>query len=106
MNMCRRNRALLGSNPLTGRRTLFVVVCRHPAAQTQALGAQAREQAYRLNNVGVARLQQYDYRSAGETFRRALESDPGLGVTRVNLAIALYYDNQLDAAEREARAAA
>ena len=116
MNMCRRNRALLGSNPLTGRRTLFVVgctllaaciiVCRHPAAQTQALGAQAREQAYRLNNVGVARLQQYDYRSAGETFRRALESDPGLGVTRVNLAIALYYDNQLDAAEREGRAAA
>src|SRR2546430_10525961 len=65
----------------------------------------AREEAYRLNNVGVARLEQYDYRGAADTLRRAQSIDAGLALPRLNLAIALYYDNQLEAAEREARAA-
>ena len=66
----------------------------------------ARERAYRENNVGVARLEQYDYREAAASFRRALEADPRLAAARINLAIALLYDSQLDEADREARAAA
>ena len=66
----------------------------------------ARERAYRENNVGVARLEQYDYREAAASFRRALEADPRLAAARLNLAIALLYDSQLDEADREARAAA
>src|SRR5580765_9016741 len=66
----------------------------------------ARERAYRENNVGVARLEQYDYREAAAAFRRALEADPRLAAARLNLAIALLYDSQLEDADREARAAA
>jgi Tfp pilus assembly protein PilF len=36
----------------------------------------ARENAYRANNVGVARLEQADFASATAAFRRALEIDP------------------------------
>jgi Flp pilus assembly protein TadD len=64
-----------------------------------------REEAYRTNNIGVALLEQYDYGAAVETFRRALRSAPDLGMARVNLAIALFYDTRLEDAEEEARAA-
>jgi Tfp pilus assembly protein PilF len=73
----------------------------------QPAGAEnARERAYRENNIGVARLEQYDYREAAASFRRALEADQRLAAARLNLAIALLYDSQLDEADREARAAA
>src|SRR6185295_5320425 len=72
----------------------------------RAQDARAREQAYRLNNIGVARLEQYDYRAAAATFRQALASPSAPVFARLNLAIALYYDNQVEDAEREARAAA
>jgi Tfp pilus assembly protein PilF len=72
----------------------------------RAQDTRAREQAYRLNNVGVARLEQYDYRTAAETFRQALANRSAPPFARLNLAIALFYDNQLEDAEREARAAA
>src|SRR6187431_292916 len=75
------------------------------AAQPGGASA-ARERAYRENNVGVARLEQYDYREAAASFRRALEADSRLAAARLNLAIALLYDSQLDEADREARAAA
>src|SRR6185295_14093738 len=71
----------------------------------RAQDARAREQAFRLNNIGVARLEQYDYRAAAETFRQALASPSAPAFARLNLAIALYYDNQLEDAGREARAA-
>ena len=72
----------------------------------RAQDVRAREQAYRLNNIGVARLEQYDYKAAADTFRQALASPGSPVFARLNLALALYYDNQLDDAEREARAAA
>jgi tetratricopeptide (TPR) repeat protein len=51
----------------------------------------AAEDAHRQNNVGVARLERYDFAAAATAFRRALELEPTLGLARVNLAIALLY---------------
>lgn len=106
--------ARAGCSPLTRRRTalfgacalsaMVLIIVERPGLRAQ--DSRSREQAYRLNNIGVARLEQYEYRSAVETFRRALDSASGLAFARVNLAIALYYDNQLDEAAREAQAAA
>ena len=76
-----------------------------PSAFQPGGTANARERAYRENNIGVARLEQFDYRAAASEFRRALDIDPRLGAERLNLAIALLYDTQTDEAEREARAA-
>jgi Tfp pilus assembly protein PilF len=73
--------------------------------RTGAQQSSSREEAYRLNNIGVARLEQYDYAAAATVFRRVLDIDPGLPAAHLNLALALLYDSQFDAAEREARAA-
>lgn len=64
------------------------------------------EEAYRQNNLGVARLEQYDYRAAVDAFRRALEIAPSLTIARLNLSIALLYDGELESAAREGRVAA
>ncbi len=79
----------------------FGSVLRGRSAQQSA----SREEAYRLNNIGVARLEQYDYAAAATVFRRVLDVDPRLAAAHLNLALALLYDSQFDAAEREARAA-
>src|SRR2546430_16062373 len=63
---------------------------------------QAREDAYRANNVGVALLEQFNYARAAGSFRDALRIDPSLALARLNLAIALLYQPDLDAAAREA----
>ncbi len=62
----------------------------------------AREDAYRQNNLGVAHLERYDYDAATDAFRQALTIDPRLATARLNLAIALLYDGELDAAAAEA----
>ena len=64
------------------------------------------EGAYRANNLGVARLEQFDYPAAVAAFREALEKQPDLSIARLNLAIALFYAGDLPAARREAEAAA
>jgi tetratricopeptide (TPR) repeat protein len=74
--------------------------------QTQPTAAARREQAYRHSNVGVARLEQYNYAEAVPEFRRALELHPDLAIARLNLAIALLYDGQLEAAAQDGKAAA
>ena len=74
--------------------------------QDAASASSRREAAYRHNNLGVARLEQYDYPAAVTAFQRAIETDPALAVARLNLAIALLYDTKFDAADREAAAAA
>src|SRR5262252_4292714 len=74
---------------------------RRSAAQLPAV-----EDAYRANNVGVARLEQFDYAAAAEAFRTALRLNPSLALARVNLAIALFYALDLDGAQREIEAAA
>ena len=60
------------------------------------LGAQRRtppvsEAAYRANNLGVARLEQYDVAGAEASFRRALALAPAFSTARLNLGIALFY---------------
>ena len=75
-----------------------------PAAQGSAAVA-ARESAYRANNVGVARLEQYDFPAAAAAFRRALEVDPALSLARLNLGIALFYAGEQEAARKELEAA-
>jgi len=68
---------------------------------------QAREDAYRANNLGVAFLEQFDYKSAVDSFKRALSFDPQLELARINLVIAFYnlqdYENAAQAAERAAQ---
>ncbi|MFX8203608.1 tetratricopeptide repeat protein, partial [Acinetobacter baumannii] len=66
----------------------------------------AREQAYQINNLGVALLEQYDYKQAAERFRRALEVDQSLNIARINLAIALYNAADLEGARAVAKEAA
>ena len=79
-----------------------------------------REAAYRANNRGIARLEQFDYPAAAAAFREALAiGGPGGGsetaaeapgdtlpIARLNLALALFYDQDLEGAGREAAAAA
>ncbi len=65
----------------------------------------AREQAYRANNRGVALLEQFSAQEAAGAFREALKLDPALGLARVNLAIALLNVPDAEGALREAKAA-
>jgi hypothetical protein len=64
------------------------------------------EGAYRANNLGVARLEQFDYEGAATSFRGALQIAPALHIARLNLAIALLYAGRPADAAPEARAAA
>ncbi|HET9531064.1 MAG TPA: FG-GAP-like repeat-containing protein, partial [Blastocatellia bacterium] len=66
----------------------------------------SREDAYRANNIGVALLEQFNYKDAVESFRRALALDPKLAIARTNLAIALYNLPDIPASLAEARRAA
>ena len=65
-----------------------------------------RERAYRVNNRGVALLEQLQYPEAATAFREALGIDPSVAFARLNLALALYYEQDLEGAQREAEAAA
>ncbi len=73
--------------------------------QNQQPKANAREDAYRANNVGVALLEQYKYKDAADAFRRALQLDPGMALARINLGIALFNLPDLPAAQKELQAA-
>ncbi|MEQ1908760.1 MAG: FG-GAP-like repeat-containing protein [Vicinamibacterales bacterium] len=65
-----------------------------------------RERAYASNNVGVALLEQLNYPDAAVAFRNALAIDPTLAVGRLNLGLALLYQQDLDGAAREVTEAA
>jgi len=67
--------------------------------------ANAREAAYRANNIGVALLDQFKPKEAADAFRRALQLEPGLALARINLGIALYNLPDLPAAQKELQAA-
>jgi Flp pilus assembly protein TadD len=84
------------------------------AALTAAIGCRraaptvspAREDAYRANNRGVALLEQFNPTAAADAFREARRIHPQLTLSRINLAIALVYVPDIEAAEREATEAA
>ena len=82
---------------------------RVPSSRAQVSNAQSvfekREAAYRANNIGVALLEQYKTKEAVDSFTRALETKPDLLIARINLAIALYYLPDSEAAKREAERA-
>src|SRR5688572_28385850 len=74
-------------------------------AQWREPTAERREDAYRHNNIGVARLEQYDYAGAAAEFERALALHPDLAIARLNLAIARLYEGQLGPAARHGQLA-
>ena len=73
--------------------------------QNETAKTDAREDAYRANNVGVALLEQFKNKEAADAFRRALQLDPSLNLARINLGIALYNLPDLPAAQKELQAA-
>jgi tetratricopeptide (TPR) repeat protein len=72
--------------------------------RANAKSVAVREAAYRANNLGVARLEQFDFPAAVQSFRRALELHSDLAIARLNLAIAHFYAGELGPARREAEA--
>ncbi|HKS11329.1 MAG TPA: FG-GAP-like repeat-containing protein [Pyrinomonadaceae bacterium] len=72
----------------------------NPPAKTNA-----REDAYRANNLGVALLEQFKFKEAADAFKRALQLAPDLALARINLGIALFNVPDLPAAQRELQAA-
>src|ERR1044072_1238 len=72
---------------------------------TAHLQNNAREAAYRANNLGVALLEQFKHKEAADAFRRALQLDPNLALARINLGIALFNIPDLPAAQKELTAA-
>jgi tetratricopeptide (TPR) repeat protein len=97
-----RDQRLLSSRDALG----WTAVARAEAQAEKPQSAADRiENAYRASNRGVARLEQFDYDAAVVAFREALGIDPSLAAARANLAIALYYAGQIDAAQQEARTA-
>ncbi|MBI3403285.1 MAG: VCBS repeat-containing protein [Acidobacteria bacterium] len=85
-----------------GGAMLMTSACARQSAHVSA----DREAAYRSNNLGVARLEQFRYDAAAAAFREALHLDPALDLARVNLSIALFYLPDLAGATTEATAAA
>jgi len=92
---------------LAGFLTALTLTATHSAAriQTTPTALQAREEAYRANNLGVALLEQFKHKEAADSFRRALQLDPKLALARINLAIALFNVPDLPGAQKEAQAA-
>jgi tetratricopeptide (TPR) repeat protein len=90
--------ALASSAPLLIRPSLA-------GRQTLTPAPASREEAYRINNVGVALLEQFKHKEAADAFRRALQIDPKLVLARINLSIALFNVPDLVGAQREAQAA-
>lgn len=82
---------------------VLILVAAH--LQNEPAKPNAREDAYRANNLGVALLEQFKHKEAADAFRRALQLDPNLSVARINLGIALYNIPDLPAALKELQAA-
>ncbi len=62
-------------------------------------------QVLRLNNLGVADLEKYEYRQAAERFQKATELDPHFVPALINLGIARYYDSDYPKAQEAIEAA-
>lgn len=67
--------------------------------------SQKREDLYRLNNLGVALMEQYKHEDAIKQFKLALERDANFAIARINLAMAAYFLNDVKTAIAEAQTA-
>jgi Tfp pilus assembly protein PilF len=83
-----------------------LVVLTQSACARSSTNREAREQAYRANNRGVAELEQLKFPEAARDFREALQRDRSLAIAHVNLSIALFYSQDFAGAAREATEAA
>ena len=89
---------------------IFIGVFRSPitAAFQNSSSAEAlkkREELYRLNNLGVALMEQYKHEDAAKQFKLALERDANFAIARINLAMAQFFLNDVKTAVTEAQAA-
>ena len=100
-----RTRVLILFGAITAAAGLFVGDA-HPSRERNPTPQSSREEAYRANNIGVALLEQFNYKQAAAEFRRALKLEPSLALARVNLGIALYNMPDPDGALNELKAAA
>src|SRR5215469_1375923 len=80
---------------------VFYLSRRSVSAQTDE--RQKREELYRLNNIGVALMEQFKHEQAAASFKQALARDPGFTIARVNLALAYYFQQNLIDARTEAQ---
>ncbi len=98
--------ARLGAALLLAIAVAIACGCAPGEPEPAGVTREVRERAYRANNVGVALLEQLNYADAAAAFRGALATDATLAIARLNLALALMYDQDLDGAAREATEAA
>ena len=73
------------------------------SSQTDA--REKREGLYRLNNIGVALMEQFKHEDAAREFKKIIATDPGFVTARINLALAYYFLNDSRNALTEAREA-
>ncbi|MCI0660648.1 MAG: FG-GAP-like repeat-containing protein, partial [Acidobacteria bacterium] len=85
--------------------SLFVITFSILLISAQSDARQKREQLYRLNNLGVALLEQFKHEEAAKQFKQALAADPDFALARINLALALYFLNDSRSAAEEAKTA-
>jgi Tfp pilus assembly protein PilF len=64
-----------------------------------------REGLYRLNNLGVALMEQYKHEEAAAEFKKAVTEDPNFAIGHINLALAYYFLRDMTQAAAAARAA-
>src|SRR5512138_2165246 len=58
------------------------------------------EPAVRLNNLGIAEMEQFHFTQAASYFEKARAQEPRLTAASVNLAMAFFYDRKNEEAER------
>src|SRR5262245_52164667 len=92
---------------LAGFLTALALTATHSAAriQTQPTAPQSLEDAYRANNIGVALLEQFKYKEAADSFRKAVTLAPKLGILHLNLGIALFNIPETEEARNEIKKA-
>lgn len=70
--------------------------------KAQLDGRAKREELYRLNNIGVAYMEQYKHEDAVKQFKQAVAGDANFALARINLAMAYFFLNDTRSSLEEA----